>query len=295
MFENQIRNEIELSIVILTHNRKEKVSRCIDCCLSNKIECDYEIIVIDNHSNDGTKELLESRYSQEIRYYYMDENLGSPQGRNKGFSFARGIYVLFLDDDIYFMDEGAIGKLLNIKKHNEAVLVLSSQIFDILQGKLIPFIEPRQKKHNSLNEILSFHGAVHIVKKSDFGNMIYKSRVKFGFEELMLSISIVDRGFTVAYTNEVIAMHDGPRFEFSRERQATTLKTSLYTKKSLYPLVFGPLIMLMHFLRCIKYFGLDYKQIITITTLDIEIDNGNRIAFNTLFKLLRNYRFTKIF
>ena len=51
--------DIKLSIVILTHNRKGKIERCIESCLESKIKCKYEIVVIDNNSSDGTKELIE--------------------------------------------------------------------------------------------------------------------------------------------------------------------------------------------------------------------------------------------
>jgi len=293
--ENIIEKAVKLSIVILTYNRKDKVLRCIDSCIQSNITCKSEIIVIDNHSTDGTRELIESKYFKDVNYYYMDCNLGAPQGRNKGFSLAKGEYVLFLDDDIYFKSNSVIDSLLKVKIANDQIAIVTTKIFDVVENKLIHEIESKEKRKGNLVNVLSFHGAIHIVKKSDFNNMLYSSKVKFGFEELMLSLSTVDRGFRVVCDKNITVMHDHPRFLQSQERKLVALKSLLYAKKSTLPTMFYPVVMLMHYLRCIKHFGINLNQIKNATNIDIEFKVEDKISFKTVLKLLKDYGFAKLF
>ncbi|MFA9396898.1 MAG: glycosyltransferase family 2 protein [Clostridiaceae bacterium] len=293
MNRNFLEKDIKLSIVILTYNRKDKVSRCIDSCLESNINCKYEIIVIDNHSTDGTKELIESNYLQDIKYNYMQDNLGAPQGRNEGFMRAKGEFILFLDDDIYFKGPDDIRKLLEVKISNDKIAIITTKIFDVIENRLMVEIESKQKRKGKLINVLSFHGAIHIIKKADYKNVLYSSKVKFGYEELMLSMSTFNRGFRVACYNKITVMHDHPRF--FQERKFIALNSLLYTKKAVYPKIFYPIIKFMHYLRCFKHFGFNLKQIKDVTNIDIKIDPKDKIAFKTVFKLLKEYPFAKIF
>jgi len=293
MNRNFLEKDIKLSIVILTYNRKDKVSRCIDSCLESNINCKYEIIVIDNHSTDGTKKIIESKYLKRIKYYYMDDNLGVPQGRNEGFIRTKGEFVLFLDDDIYFKDHNDIDKLLETKMVNDKAAIITTKIFDVIENELIPVLESKEKNEGNLVNVLSFHGAIHIIKKIDFKDGLYDSKVKFGCEDLLLSMQVVDRGFRVVCDNSIMIMHDHPRMFCGRVPVA--LKSLLYTKKTVYPTVFYPIIMFMHYLRCFKHFGFNLKQIKDVTNIDIVIKSDDKIAFKTVFKLLKEYPFAKIF
>ena len=90
-----------VSIIILTHNRKERVVQCVQSVLG----LDYtpiNVIVVDNGSSDGTYEALVTAFSdpEVIRSEY---NLGAVSGRNHGLVYAKTRYnppfILFLDDD----------------------------------------------------------------------------------------------------------------------------------------------------------------------------------------------------
>ncbi len=75
-----------VSVVIPTYNRALFVTKAIDSVLKQSFK-DYEIIVIDDGSTDGTRKALEA-YSNKITYIYQ-ENSGVSYARNTGIKEAK--------------------------------------------------------------------------------------------------------------------------------------------------------------------------------------------------------------
>src|ERR1035437_1442995 len=91
---------INISIVIVSHNRLADLKSNLTCLLSD-LPSDAEVIVVDNASVDGSREfLLESQQQLPgFKMILMDENKGVAIGRNTGFRIAQGDYIISLDDD----------------------------------------------------------------------------------------------------------------------------------------------------------------------------------------------------
>ena len=85
-----------ISIVILTHNRLDQLVQCIESIRKNKGR-DYEIIVMDNFSTDGTCEALEQEKG--VRVIRFDDDMELSVCRNAGIVAARGDIIAFTDDD----------------------------------------------------------------------------------------------------------------------------------------------------------------------------------------------------
>ncbi|MGJ8677698.1 MAG: glycosyltransferase family 2 protein [Akkermansiaceae bacterium] len=90
-----------ISLVIPTYNRKDKVVRAVQSALAQTYP-PYEILVIDDGSSDGTRELLENR--SDIRYIYK-ENGGVSSARNLGIQESAGEWIAFLDSDDTWLPE----------------------------------------------------------------------------------------------------------------------------------------------------------------------------------------------
>jgi glycosyltransferase involved in cell wall biosynthesis len=99
------------SIVIPTYNRAQKLMCAIDSVLSQKFE-DFELIIVDNGSTDGTKQKLLERYTDPRIVYHYQMGTGSPAGpRNKGIDLSKGNWISFLDsDDLWYPDKLACVK-----------------------------------------------------------------------------------------------------------------------------------------------------------------------------------------
>ncbi|MBD5448978.1 MAG: glycosyltransferase [Lachnospiraceae bacterium] len=98
-----------VSVIIPTYNRKHTLQRCIDSVLGQTYR-NFEIIIVDDCSTDGTMEFVESQYGDvtdiDIVYVRNDDNLGPSASRNIGVSCANGEYIAFHDsDDEWYLDK----------------------------------------------------------------------------------------------------------------------------------------------------------------------------------------------
>lgn len=88
---------LKLSIIIPAYNAEKYIEETLRSVWAEELT-DYEIIVVDDGSRDGTRAVLE-RYSDRINYIRQPNSGGCSAPRNKGISAARGRYIAFLDAD----------------------------------------------------------------------------------------------------------------------------------------------------------------------------------------------------
>lgn len=89
---------MDVSIIIVNYNTKQLTSNCIKSVIEKTQGLSYEIILVDNASNDGSKELFEDD-SRITTYIYSDKNGGFGYGNNLGMKIAKGQYFLLLNSD----------------------------------------------------------------------------------------------------------------------------------------------------------------------------------------------------
>ena len=87
---------MKISVIIPTFNRRKTLRRAIES-VRNQSLSPYEILIIDDGSNDGTKEWVKESF-QDIKYIYQN-NQGVSSARNKGIKYAYGDWIAFLDSD----------------------------------------------------------------------------------------------------------------------------------------------------------------------------------------------------
>lgn len=93
------------SVIIPVYNAEKTIARTLDSVLAQSYPA-FEIIVVDDASKDGTKEILDTQYAGRIVYIQKLFNSGSSAARNSGMDAARGDYIAFLDaDDVWHKDK----------------------------------------------------------------------------------------------------------------------------------------------------------------------------------------------
>jgi GT2 family glycosyltransferase len=93
LFSNPSENGL-ISICIVTRNSKDLLGSYLDSVLSSISSiCKYEIIVVDNDSTDGTKEMLDQRFPETV-YIFQSPGVGFTKGINKAIQTSKGEYVL---------------------------------------------------------------------------------------------------------------------------------------------------------------------------------------------------------
>jgi len=96
----------EFSVITPVFNRLEYTIRCIDACKRMNRDVDYEHILIDNGSFDGTLEWfksiagLDTDWWSQVTYIRLKENIGDHKAKALGLDYATGEHICMLDNDI---------------------------------------------------------------------------------------------------------------------------------------------------------------------------------------------------
>ncbi len=92
---------MKLSVITLTYNKLEYTKKFIESLY--KYTKDFELIIVDNGSTDGTVEYLKSL--KDVKLILNNENKGFSAGNNQGIELAEGEYIGFLNNDILLYPE----------------------------------------------------------------------------------------------------------------------------------------------------------------------------------------------
>tara|TARA_B100001121_G_C18475453_1_gene519946 strand:- start:37 stop:726 length:690 start_codon:yes stop_codon:yes gene_type:complete len=117
---------MKLSIIIPCYNELNTISKILEL-INQKVEYDKEIIVIDDFSNDGSRELLKSLDKNQIQKLILNEkNFGKGYSVRKGFEIASGDIVIIQDADLEY-DPSEYQRLLKPIIENKADVVFGSR------------------------------------------------------------------------------------------------------------------------------------------------------------------------
>ena len=88
----------ELSIVLVGWNNKDYLEPCLDSLFQAELKSQFDVIVVDNGSTDGSQEMLADRFPQ-VRLIQNNHNVGLARACNQGIIATQGRYILLLNND----------------------------------------------------------------------------------------------------------------------------------------------------------------------------------------------------
>lgn len=286
-----IKIKFKISIVIITYNRKKDLKKAISSIINQKFD-NYEIIIIDNNSNDGTKKIVNNfkkKTDKRIKYFKLKKNFGVAEGRNVGFKKASGEYVFFLDDDAYIENKLFLDEIHNYFVTNKDTGAIGTKIYNYKTKKNQNPSFLSLKK----NELLFFPGGSHAIKKNIFKNeKLYPSKLFYGREEFYASLKIIDKGYKIKFIPDLITIHnpsDNSRLN-DFEIKKNNIVNDFVIKILLYPKYLYPFLYINFFLRLIKHFYISPKVIYKCYKLFLKrrIDENNKkINVKTIFELIK--------
>ena len=142
----------KVSIIIPVYNSKTTIEKCLESIISQTYK-NIEIIVIDDGSTDGTKELLKVKYLNKDKIFiYEQKNQGVSAARNLGIKHSSGDYIFFIDSDDT-IDKNAI---LNLIKHsnNKGLISLSNCICKENKKRMCKYTNCKYESDELIKEIL---------------------------------------------------------------------------------------------------------------------------------------------
>ncbi len=132
----------KISICIPTYNRSQYLKQAIESAL-NQSYSNYEIVILDDGSTDNTEQVINSINNDKIKHYKNSRNSGRPYTRNKCIEYAKGEYILWLDDDD-ILAENTINRYIETLNNNKSIDVLYGELqlidsfSNIIENKIIP-------------------------------------------------------------------------------------------------------------------------------------------------------------
>ena len=127
---------IEVSIIIISYNVQKYLIQCIESILHHtNTKFKYEIIVIDNHSNDDTEKEVKQRYPL-IIYIQNPKNIGFTKAMNQAINKSKGRYIFQLNPDTKLVED-SISILHHYASNNDNPEIIGPEIIDE-KGRIEP-------------------------------------------------------------------------------------------------------------------------------------------------------------
>ena len=119
----------QISIITITKNRVGFISKAIKSAQKQGFS-DWELIVLDDDSNDDTGAIIEAYKAKDsrIKYYKNSPALGISKNRNLGLSKATGKYIAVLDSDDKWIDKDKLQKQFDFLENNPDYVLIGSNI-----------------------------------------------------------------------------------------------------------------------------------------------------------------------
>jgi glycosyltransferase involved in cell wall biosynthesis len=128
---------MQVSVIIPTYNRAQRLGKAIDSVLAQSHQ-DFELIVVDDGSEDNTDELI-GNYNSDI-VYIRQENSGAAAARNRGIEKARYNLLAFLDSDDWFAENKLKTQIQAMNRNPSCLISHTNEIWyrngQILNQKL---------------------------------------------------------------------------------------------------------------------------------------------------------------
>ena len=119
---------MQVSVIIVNYKNPPLIVQCIKSIMQFEKAIDYEIIVVDNNSEDDTEQQLRSIYPN-LKWIQMGYNSGFAKANNAGLKVAEGEYVFYLNSDTIFI-EPVFEKLISEMEAEPSVGMLGCQLLN---------------------------------------------------------------------------------------------------------------------------------------------------------------------
>ncbi len=111
-----------VSVCIPTYNSSKYLKEAINSVITQGFN-EFELIIVDNHSNDDTDDIVYSFNDKRIRYYKNSQNIGAIDNHNKCIDLSNGKFIKFLCSDDVLLPNVIYDQVTCLLKHSKVALV----------------------------------------------------------------------------------------------------------------------------------------------------------------------------
>ncbi|MDI6654718.1 MAG: glycosyltransferase family 2 protein [Candidatus Hydrothermarchaeota archaeon] len=195
----------KVSIIILNWNGKELTKNCLNSIRERTEYPDYEVIVVDNGSTDGSVEMLEREFP-EVKLIKNDRNLGFGRGNNQGMEIAQGEYFFLLNNDT-LVTRGWLTNAVEIMESDNRIASVGSTLIPPSEVGQVEYIQrgkDRQRDTVCGAAMLMKRKAAKRIGMFDVENFspIYGEETDWHYRARAL-------GYTVIETKKSVVVHIG--------------------------------------------------------------------------------------
>lgn len=217
----------KVSIIILNWNGKEDTIECLES-LKNITYPNYEILLVDNGSTDGSVEFFKERYP-EIDIIENGENLGFAEGNNIGIKKAiakRTDYVLLLNNDT-IVEKDFLDKLIKVAESDPKIGIVGPTVYYYSEKNKIQSAGTKislskgiittlrsnkidSGEYSNTSEVDSIIGCALLAKSKLFETIGYLIKEYFAYwEETEWCVRARKHGYKVVYVSQAKIWHKG--------------------------------------------------------------------------------------
>ncbi len=254
-------DNISVSVVVSTFNRIEYLKQSVDALLKLNFD-NFEIIIVNDGSIDGTGRYLDSFKNSKIRIIHHDANLGLSAARNSGIRAAKYEIVAFTDDDC-MVDENWLTKIVEGFSSDNIGFVIG-QVFYVKKDYKGYFPERLVRNIGAKWPM----GANIAYQKKVFDKIGYFEDYffKYGNEDSEMAVRVITNGYKFVRALDALVFHQAMDWNVKSLLKSAKNASVWPILKKKYPqhyLVFGP---------PVKYgIFIEFKDYLYIFTLPILI------------------------
>lgn len=216
----------KISIIILNWNQPELTVNCVDSILKQDFR-DFEIILIDNSSEDNSFEIFEREFleNKKIKLVRNRENLGYAEGNNVGAKVAKGEFVVIQNNDT-LLEKNWLAEMVKAIESDEKIALVTANILNMpLVEKISEYrklfskrtwwtigflgygIDLENKERGKLIDIFAVNGCSFIYRKNLVGDEPFDPDYFIYAEETKLSWLMRLRGYDIKIAPEAKVFH----------------------------------------------------------------------------------------
>lgn len=221
---------VKFSIIIPTYNRENCIKECINSVLSQTFK-DFEIIVIDNFSEDSTFNIIENIKDNRVKAFQIHNKGIIAASRNKGIKESNGEWICFLDSDDLWLPNKLETCLNYIDKYD--MIYHNMYIYTDFQNKSYKKILKGRKlneKEPYIDQLLNGNACINsslVIRKSVIDNIGYISEdnMLVGVEDFDYELNIMKYTQNICFINKSLGLYYiGPSGYSFSEKQANRME-----------------------------------------------------------------------